>query len=61
MASKHAIPSGYRHNYAPGLSREASDLIRERDAMHVLDPTDPGIENPNNNITNIIAENKRCI
>jgi hypothetical protein len=60
-ASKHAIPAGYRCDYAPGISREASALIRERDAMRVVDPTDPGIDDLNHTISNIIAENKRCL
>jgi hypothetical protein len=58
-AFKHTIPAGFCRECAPGISREASNLIDERDALRSMDPTDPNIEILNQSISSIIAENKR--
>jgi hypothetical protein len=60
-ASKHAVPSSYRRECVPGISREASVLISERDELRSIDPTDPGIEVLNQSINKIISENKRSL
>jgi hypothetical protein len=59
MASKHAIPAGYRRECMPGISREASALIEERDELRSVDPTDPNIDVLDQSITKIIAKNRR--
>lgn len=60
-ASKHALLSGFRRDCRPGISREAADLIRERDNIRTINPQDPVIEELNRNISKVIAENKRGI
>jgi hypothetical protein len=60
-AAKHAIPSGFRRECVPGISREASVLIEQRDSLRVVDLTDPEIEVLNHSISEIISENKRSL
>jgi hypothetical protein len=58
-ASSHCIPAGYRQDYVPGLSQEATVLIRERDVLRSSDPLDPAIKIMNQEINKIIIGNKR--
>jgi hypothetical protein len=58
-AAKHAIPAGYRRDCTPGISREAADLIVERDNLRAPDPVDPNIGLLNHDISCIIAENRQ--
>jgi hypothetical protein len=60
-AAKHSISAGYRREYTPGISREAADLIAQRDNLRAADPADPGIELLIHDISCIVAENKRNI
>jgi hypothetical protein len=54
-AAKHHIPAGYRHDFTPCISRDAADLIEERDNIRAA------ISELNNSINRIISENKKAI
>jgi hypothetical protein len=58
-AAKHAIPAGYHPDFVPGMTQEAVKLIHERDELRSADPQNPGIEAMNQEISRLIAQNKR--
>jgi hypothetical protein len=60
-AAKHSIPAGYRCDFTPGISREAAELIKERDNIRAADLEDETLGELNININRIINENKRAI
>jgi hypothetical protein len=61
VKSKHAVPAGFCRDFVPGLLREAADLIGEQDSLRSTDSLNPGIEVMNQEIANLIAQNKRNI
>ncbi|KAA0188247.1 hypothetical protein HAZT_HAZT011805 [Hyalella azteca] len=44
-ASKHNIPSGSHITSKPGLSKEITDLMRQRDTLRSTNPSSPNIAN----------------
>lgn len=52
---------GYLCNCELGILQETAGLIREKDDIKAVDPTNQAIAVLNQNIENIIAENKRAI
>ena len=58
-ASGHCIPSGHRKNYSPGLPREAVPLVSRRDVLRQTDPTDPEIDNLNDEISMVVCDANR--
>ena len=58
-AAKHHIPRGFRPNYIPGLSPEASALIDERDSIRRASPASPEIRLLNDRISRVTASDAR--
>ncbi len=58
-AAAHCIPSGRHTTNLPFMPPEASNLIKQRDALRASNPTSTQITDINNTIFSIIAEYKR--
>jgi hypothetical protein len=57
--SGHCIPSGHQKSYSPGLPREAVPLVSQRDVLRQADPTDPEINNLNDEISMVVCDANR--
>ena len=56
-ATKKHVPRGKIQNYTPGLTTESRELIRDRDNLRAIDPTNPQITVMNNTINSSINQN----
>ena len=55
-SAKQFIPSGFIRNFIPGLSNEAKDLIKERDALRSMDPDHPDLPDIEHSVSATISE-----
>ena len=58
-ASRHTIPAGRVKGYVPGLSKEVSAVIKNRDRIRSNDPTDPRVSELNSQISSMICVARR--